>query len=81
MDEFVEKFTNLLHYVTYIKEDRSKVWRFLNYLLVPYKERIEFYNPNSIDEVVRKARLCYHQFKNASEGSKPLQVCIKLNLP
>jgi len=32
MDEFVENFTSLLWYVTYINEDKAKVQRFLNCL-------------------------------------------------
>jgi len=59
MDVFVEKFTNLLHYVPYIKEEKSKVQRFLNYLLAPYKKRIELDNPKLMDEALTKAILCY----------------------
>ena len=32
IDEFVTKFTNLLRYVPYIREEKAKVQRFLNYL-------------------------------------------------
>ena len=59
IDEFVTKFTNLLRYVPYILEEKEKVQRFLNYLPTLYKEKIEFDNPKTMDEVVRKARLCY----------------------
>ena len=30
IDEFVTKFTNLLRYVSYIREEKAKVQRFLN---------------------------------------------------
>ena len=68
MDEFVAKFTNLIWYVTYIKEEKAKIQWFLNYLHTSYKERIEFDHPKSMDEAIRKARLCYQQFKNRKEG-------------
>jgi len=35
-----------------------------------YRERIEFGNPKTIDEVVRNARLCYQKFKSKGDGSK-----------
>lgn len=74
MDDFVVKFTNLLWYVMYIKEEKAKVQGFFNSLLALYKERIEFDNPNPMDEDVRKVRLCYQQFKNRSEGLKPWKI-------
>lgn len=59
MNAFFVKFKNLLLYVPYIKEEKDKLHIFLNHLPEPYEERIEFENPKSMDEVVRKARLCY----------------------
>ena len=70
IDEFVTKFTNLLSYVPYICEEKAKVQRFLNYLPAVYKEKIEFDNPKTMDEVVRKSRLCYQQFKGRGEHGK-----------
>jgi len=32
------------------------------------RERIEFDNPKTMDEVIRKARLCYQQSKQKGEG-------------
>ena len=42
----------------------------LELLTSPYKERIEFDNPKTMDEAVRKAILCYQHFKNIGEGLK-----------
>ena len=70
IDEFVTKFTNLLSYVPYIWEEKEKVQRFLNCLPIVYKEKIEFDNPKTMDEAVRKARLCYQQFKGKGEHGK-----------
>ena len=52
IDEFVTKFTNLLRYVTYIREYKAKVHRFLSCLPTVYKENIERDNPKAMDEVV-----------------------------
>lgn len=49
MDEFVAKFTTLMHYVSYIKEHKAKGKRFLNCLSIYFKERIELDNSKIVD--------------------------------
>eukprot|EP00253_Pinus_taeda_P010551 PITA_10551 len=63
MDEFITRFTSLLRYVPYIREEKEKVQRFVSSLPPYIRERIEFDNPKSMDEVIRKARICYQQSK------------------
>ena len=59
MDNYITKFTSLLHYVPYLRDEKAKVQRFLSSLPAHMKERIEFVNPKTMDEAIRKARLCY----------------------
>ena len=61
MEELINKFLDLLRFVPYIKEEKVKVQRFLSCLLEAYKDTIEFDNPKTLDEVLRKARLFYEQ--------------------
>jgi len=68
IDEFVTKFTSLLRYVPYIREEKAKVQRFVRSLPLAMRERIEFDNPKTMDEAIRKARLCYQQSKQKGEG-------------
>ena len=70
MDEFMTKFMKPLRCMPYLKEERANKQRFLNLLPTSYKEIIEFNNLKTMDEVVRKARLCYQQFRIKSEDSK-----------
>lgn len=63
MDEFITRFTSLLRYVPYIREEKAKVQRFVSSLPLYMRERIEFDNPKTMDEVIRKARICYQQSK------------------
>ena len=42
MDEFVTKFVNLQCYAHYPKEEKAKVYRFISFLPLAYKEKIEF---------------------------------------
>eukprot|EP00253_Pinus_taeda_P002784 PITA_02784 len=67
MDEFIAHFTSLLHYVPYIREEKAKVQRFVSSLPSNMRERIEFDNPKTMDEVIRKARICYQQSKQKGE--------------
>lgn len=67
MDEFITRFTSLLRYVPYIREEKAKVQRFVSSLPPYMRERIEFDNPKSMDEVIRKARICYQQDKQKGE--------------
>ena len=40
MDEFITKFTSLLHYMPYLRDEKAKVQRFLSSLPTHMKERI-----------------------------------------
>eukprot|EP00253_Pinus_taeda_P018771 PITA_18771 len=67
MDEFITRFTSLLRYVPYIREEKAKVQRFVSSLPPYMRERIEFDNPKLVDEVIRKARIYYQQGKQKGE--------------
>eukprot|EP00253_Pinus_taeda_P026215 PITA_26215 len=69
MDEFINHFTSLLRYVPYIKEEKAKVQRFVSSLPAYIRERIEFDNPRTMDEAIRKARICYQQNKQKGDIS------------
>ena len=73
MEEFITKFVNLQHYVPYLKDETEKVYQIINCLPLVYKDKIEFGMPKNIDEVIRKAKLCYLLFKQISELSKTWQ--------
>eukprot|EP00253_Pinus_taeda_P011521 PITA_11521 len=53
MDEFINRFTSLLFYVPYIKEEKAKVQIFVSSLPAYIRERIEFDNPRTMDEAIR----------------------------
>eukprot|EP00253_Pinus_taeda_P028129 PITA_28129 len=67
MDEFITHFTSLLRYVPYIWEEKAKVQRFVSILPTSMRERIEFDNPKTMDEAIRKARIYYQQGKQKGE--------------
>jgi len=70
MDEFITKFTSLLRYVPYIREEKAKMHRFIGSLPLFMKEHLEFDNSKTMDEVIRKARICYQQSRQNGDMGK-----------
>ena len=73
MEEFVTKFVNLQCYVPYLRNEKASVYSFMSCLPPTYKENIEFDMTKTMDEATRKAKLCYHLFKQRSEPSRNWQ--------
>eukprot|EP00253_Pinus_taeda_P030332 PITA_30332 len=67
MDEFITRFTSFLRYVPYIREEKAKMQRLVSNLPPYMRERIEFDNPKSMDEAIRKDKICYQQSKQKWE--------------
>ena len=59
MEEYANKFLELLRYVRYIRYEKVKVQRFLSGLPQSYQYRIDFYELKTLEEVIRKAKYCY----------------------
>jgi hypothetical protein len=52
IDEYVNKFLELLRYVPYIKDEKVKVQRFINGLPQTYQNRIEFDKPKTLEDLL-----------------------------
>ena len=70
MDDYITNFTSLLRYLPYVREEKAKVQRFLSTFPIHMKERIEFINPRTMDEEIRKARMCYQDSKEKGDVGK-----------
>ena len=51
-DEYTSKFLELLRYFPYLKEEKAKIQRFTGGLLMAFKDKIEFYEPRSLEEAI-----------------------------
>ena len=60
-----------MRYVPYLREEKETIKRFMICFPTVYKEKIEFLNLETMDEVIRHAKLCFNQFKERSENTKP----------
>ena len=61
MKDLNSKFLSLLRYVPYLVDEKPKVQRFLSCLPYHIKDRIEYDNPNTLEEAMRKANFYYDQ--------------------
>jgi len=62
-EEYTSRFLKLLRYVTYLKEEKAKIHRFISGLLVKFKDNNEFDEPRSLEDAIRKLNHCYEQSK------------------
>jgi hypothetical protein len=63
MEEYEKKFLELLRYVSYIKDEKEKIQRFLSGFPTFYKDKIQFDEPKTLEETIRKAKYLYDQSK------------------
>ena len=70
MDEYANKFLELLRYVKYIRDEKVKIQWFLSGFPQSYKDRIEFYEPRTLEESIMKAKYFYEQSKGKPDYHK-----------
>ena len=70
MEEYANMFLEILRYVRYIKYEKVKIQHFLIGLPRSYKDQIEFYEPRTLEEAIRKAKYCYEKSKNKPDYQK-----------
>ena len=63
MEGYENKIPEILRYVRYIKDEKVKIQHFLSGLPQSYIVRIEFYEPRTLEEAIRKAKYCYEKIK------------------
>jgi hypothetical protein len=78
IDEYVNKLLELMRYVAYIKDEKTKIQRFISGLPQSFRDRIDFDEPKTLEDTIRKARYCYEHFKHEAEPHKDRKKEIKL---
>jgi hypothetical protein len=68
MEEYVNKFLDLLRYVPYIKAEKAKAQRFISGLPKECQNRIEFDEPKTLEDTIRKATYCHEQYGHRAES-------------
>jgi hypothetical protein len=70
MTEYENKFLGLLKYVGFIKDEKVKIQRFLSGLPSFYKEKIQYDEPRTLTETIRKAKYLYEKGKGRESLQK-----------
>ena len=63
----MKKFLDLLRYVDCLKDEKIKIQRFLSGLPSFYKDCIQYDEPKSLEEAIRKAKHMYKQSKGKTD--------------
>lgn len=66
-EEYTSRFLELLRYVPYLKEEKGKIQIFTSGLPIAFKDKIEFDEPRSLEEAIRKLSHFFEQSKHKSE--------------
>ena len=70
MKEYANSFLELLRYVKYIKDEKLKIQHFLSGLPQYYKDIIDFYEPITMEEAIRKSKYCYEKSRGEPDYHK-----------
>lgn len=66
-EEYMTKFMELLRYVPCLKDEKTKVQRFIIRFPLAFKDQIEYDEPHPLQEGIKKLKHCYNQSKRKSE--------------
>jgi hypothetical protein len=75
-----KKLLELLRYLGFIKEEKMKIQRFLSGVPSFYKDKIQFYEPNTLEEAIRKAKYLYEHNKGRPSFQKAWDDNKKVNM-
>ena len=70
MEEYKNKFLEVLRYFKYIRDDKMNIQCFLSGIPQSYKDRIEFDEHQTLDETIRKDKYYYDQIKRNTNFHK-----------
>jgi hypothetical protein len=63
MDEYERIFLELLRYVDFIKDEQVKIQRFLSGLPSIFSDKIQYDDPKTLEEAIRRAKCLYDQHR------------------
>jgi hypothetical protein len=63
MEEYEKRFFEFLKYFDFVKYEKVKIQRFLSGLPSFYSDKIQYDNPKTLEETIRRARRLYEQSK------------------
>ena len=61
IDEYERKFLELLKYVPFIKDESVKIQRYLSLLPPPSGDKIQYDDPKTMEEMIRRLKCLFEQ--------------------
>jgi hypothetical protein len=61
IDEYKRRFLELLKYVSFIKDEQVKIQRYLSGLPSFISDKIQYDDPKTLEETIRRAKCLYEQ--------------------
>jgi hypothetical protein len=80
IDEYERSFLKLLKYVSFIKDETIKIQRYLSGLPSFINEKIQYYDPNTLKDIIRRATCLYDQQKTRPTFQKYWEEKNKFNM-
>jgi hypothetical protein len=70
IDEYERRFLELLKYVSFIKDEQVNIKMYLSGLPLIINDKIQYDDPKTIEETIRRARFLYNQHKGGATYQK-----------
>jgi hypothetical protein len=80
MDEYERIFLELLRYVDFIKDEQLKIRRFLRRLPSICSDKIQYDDPKTLEEAIRRAKFRYDQHRGRPNFQKDWEDKKKINM-
>jgi hypothetical protein len=80
IDEYERRFLELLKYVSFIKDETVKIQRYLSGLPSFVSDKIQYNDPNTLEETIRRAKCLYDQLKARPSFQKAWEDNKKFNM-
>jgi hypothetical protein len=70
MDEYERRFIELLKYVDFIKDEQVNIQIFLSGMPSIFNDKIQYDDPKTLDEEIRRAKCLYDQHRGRPNFQK-----------
>jgi hypothetical protein len=72
IDEYERRFLELLKYVSFIKDEQVKIQRYLSGMPSIFSDKIQYDDPKTLDETIRRDKCLYDQHRGRPNFPKGL---------
>jgi hypothetical protein len=71
IDKYERRFLELLKYISFIKDEKVNIQRYLSGIPSPISDKIQYDDPNTLEETIRRTKCLYDLLKGRATYQKP----------